>query len=337
MGRLTMVLTNTDCLYRVIVGVTALSIAAIPITAHAQSVGYPSKPIRWIVPQAPGTSIDILTRFVAKKLSEAIGQSVVVENRAGGGGVVGTDFVAKAAPDGQTILMGNFSTHAANPALYRKLPYDAVSDFAPITLVATYSHMLAVHPSLPAKTVKDLIQFAKRKPGEINYASAGNGSAQHLAGELFKSMAGVDLAHVPYKGGGPAMTALMGGEVAVMFPTTGLVLPHAKAGKVRLLAVTSRTRVDAAPEVPTLSESGVAGYELAGWLGALAPAKTHPATVEKLDTEIVRIVQAPDTRTTLAAYGLETTSSTPDQFAQLIKSEIAKWTKLAQKTGIHAE
>lgn len=298
---------------------------------------YPGKPIRFIVAQAAGSTSDILARIIGQKLNEALGQPVVVDIRPGAGGAIGTEMAAKAAPDGYTLLMGNFSTHAVNPSLYSKLPYDPVGDFAPVTLLAAYSHVLVAHPSLPARSVRELVRLAKSVPGQLNYGSAGNGSAQHLAGELFKIMAGVQIVHVPYKGGSPAMTAVMGGEVALMFPTTPLALPHIKAGKVRALAVTSAKRAQAAPDLPTIAEAGLPDYEMSGWLGVLAPAGTPRVVVTRLNTALIAILSLADTKTSLANYGLEVAFGRPEQFGERIKSEIAKWSKLAKEAGIRAE
>lgn len=298
---------------------------------------YPGKPIRFIVAQAAGSTSDILARIIGQKLNEALGQPVVVDIRPGAGGAIGTEMAAKAAPDGYTLLMGNFSTHAVNPSLYSKLPYDPVSDFAPVTLLAAYSHVLVAHPSLPARSVRELVRLAKSVPGQLNYGSAGNGSAQHLAGELFKIMAGVQIVHVPYKGGSPAMTAVMGGEVALMFPTTPLALPHIKAGKVRALAVTSAKRAQAAPDLPTIAEAGLPGYEMSGWLGVLAPAGTPRVIVTRLNTALIAILNLADTKTSLANHGLEVSFGKPEQFGERIRSEIAKWSRLAKEAGIRAE
>ncbi|MBI3938480.1 MAG: tripartite tricarboxylate transporter substrate binding protein [Betaproteobacteria bacterium] len=298
---------------------------------------YPVKPVRIVVAQAAGSATDFLSRLIGQKLSDRLGQPVVVDNRPGAGGTLGTELVARAAPDGYTLLMGNNSTHGANPVLYRNLPYDAVKDFAPITMTTVTPYVIVVHPSLPVKTVKQLITLAKSRPEEINYASAGNGSSQHLAGELFKWMARINMVHVPYKGGAPAMTAVMGGEVSVMFPTAGLVLPHIRNNKVKAIAVTTAKRSDVMPDLPTVSEAALPGYEMVSWFGLLAPAGTPVPIVSRLNAEVVKLLQAPEMKSGLTHRGLEVLSGPPEQFSGYIKAEIAKTAKLAKAAGIKAE
>jgi len=302
--------------------------------AAAQS--YPSRPVRLITPSSPGSGVDIVARIVGQKLSENLKQQVVIDNRAGAGANLGAEIAAKAAPDGYTLFMGT-PAHAINPGLYRRLNYDIVRDFAPISLVTTGQYVLVVHPSVPAKIVKDLIALAKARPGQLNYASAGNGNATHLAAELFKSLTGVNIVHVPYKGSGPALTDLIGGQVHLMFSNLTAGLPHIKSGKLRALAVTGARRSPTAPDIPTVTESGVPGYTVTSWYGVLAPAATSQEIVNRLNGEIVKVMRLPDMKGRLAAEGAEPTSSTPAEFAAFIKTEIAKWGKVVKEAGISAD
>ena len=304
-------------------------------SAPAQS--YPVKPIRLIMAQAPGSASDVVCRLVGNKLGESLGQPIVIDARPGAGGTSGTEVAARSAPDGYTLMMATNSTHGANPALYAKLPYDAVRDFAPIIFVAATPYVLNVHPSLPVTTVKELIALAKAKPGQINYASAGNGSAQQLSGELLKSMAGIDMVHIPYKGSPPAITALIAGEVSMMFATITAIQPHLKSGRVRGLAVTTPKRSNLMPELPTISEAALPGFEMLSWFGLLAPAGTPAAIVTRLNTETAKVLALPEMKSALAAQGLEVTSGTPEQFGDYIKREIAKITKIAKAAGVKAE
>jgi len=313
----------------------ALSVAPCA-AARAQEPPYPSKPVRIIVPFLPGGGTDLLARIIGQKLTESLGVTFVVENRAGAGGVVGADVVAKARADGYTLITVSAS-HAINPSIYKKLPFDPVRDFAPITTLAGGPNLLVVHPSIPARNVKELVTLAKARPGMIAYASAGTGTPPHLGGELFKSMAGIDLIHVPYKGNGPAYTDLISGQVPVMFPNVSTGMQYVKAGRVRALAVTSITRTRIAPEIPTIDESGVPGYELNSWYGMLTTAGTPPATVSRLQFEIAKALQLPDVREKLISQGMEPTANTPVEFAAMITAEIAKWAKVAKLSGLKAE
>ncbi len=303
----------------------------VPLLAAGQS--YPSKPIRIVVPFPPGGATDILARAVGVELTRAWGQPVPVENRPGAGGNIGADMVAKAAPDGYTLVMGTVGTHAINMSLYSKMPYDTVKDFAPVTLVASVPNILVVHPSLPVKTVHDLIELAKSKPGQIYFASSGNGTSIHLAGELFKTMAGVNMVHVPYKGSAPAVADLLGGQVSCMFDNMPSSLPHVKAGKLRGIAVTSARRSPATPDLPTIAEAGLPGYEASSWFGILAPAGTPREIVTKLNQTIVASLQTPEMRERLSSQGAEPVGDTPEEFAAYIKSEIAKWAKVVKASG----
>jgi len=320
-------------LQRILV-VTGLLVASVS-AALAQS--YPSKPIRIIIAQAPGSATDVISRVVGNRLQESLGQPVVIEARPGAGGAVGTEAAARSAPDGYTLFMGNNSTHGSNPALYPKLPYDAVKDFAPITLVATVPYVLVVDPALPVNSVDQLIALAKSKPGKMNYASAGNGSTHQFCGELLKSMAGIDVLHIPYKGSPPAIAGLLGGEVSLMFANLTDIGSQIRSGKVKALAVTVAKRASLLPEVPTLSEAGLPGFEIGSWFGLLAPAGTPAPVVARLNAETVKVLGRADVQSTLGAQGLELAPGSPEQFAAHIKSEIAKFTRIAKAAGIKAE
>ena len=286
--------------------------------AHAQPA-YPQKPIRLVVPFPPGGGTDILARLFGQKMSEMLSQPIIIDNRGGAGGTIGTDIAAKAPPDGYTLILVSGS-HAINPGLYPKLPYDSVNDFAPITQIATSPGILVVNPSLPVKSVKDLIALARAKPGQINYASAGSGTPPHLAGELFKVMAKIDMVHVPYKGNAPAFTDVIGGQVSLIFPTMPSAMPFIKSGKLRPIAVTSAKRSPAAADIPTIAESGLPGYEATSWYGILAPARTPAQIVAQLHEVLVSVIGAPDMKDKLAAQGLDPVGNTPQQFTAVIKS-----------------
>ena len=312
-----------------------LAFASLAGVSHAQA--WPSKQIRWIVPFAPGGTTDILARTIAEKLTPALGKPVIVENNPGAGGSVGATQTAKAAPDGYTIMGGTISTHAINASLYKKLPYDPVKDFVPITLIARVPNLLVVNPEVPAKNVKELIALLKANPGKYTFASSGNGTSQHLSGELFKSMAGVDMQHIPYKGSPPALQDVVGGQVTMTFDNITTAWPLAKAGKLRPLAVTTAKRSPIAPDVPTLAESGLAGYEVGSWQGVFAPAGTPPDVVKRLNTEIVKIINMPDVRAKLEALGAEPVGNSSDEFATIVKSEVAKWAKVVKESGAHVD
>jgi tripartite-type tricarboxylate transporter receptor subunit TctC len=303
-------------------------------TVHAQT--YPSKPVRMVVPFPAGGGIDTVARILSPKLSEGLGQPVIVDNRVGASGTVGTEAVAKSAPDGHTLL-ATFASHAQNASLYSKLGYDTVKDFAPITLIATVPNILIVNPALPVKTVKDLIALAKKHPGEILYASIGNGTPSHLSAELFNSMAGVKMTHVAYKGAAPSIIALISGETQLTFTTVLVAMPHVKSGRLRALGVASLKRAAVMPDVPTIDEAGVRGYESNAWYGLLAPAKTPPAIVDQLHRETVRVLQLPDVRDNLKGQGADPVGDTPKEFAAIINDEIEKWRKVVQATGTKAD
>lgn len=305
-----------------------------PVLAQGEaSAGkYPEKSIRFIVPFPPGAANDILARAIGQKLTERWGQAVVVDNRGGAGGVLGTAMAAKAIPDGYTIVLVP-ATHAINVSLYSKPPFDAVKDFAPISLIATGAYMLVVNPSVPAKSVKELIGLARAKPGKLNFGSAGTGNATHLVGELLKRMAGIQMTHVPYKGVSLALTDVMSGQLDMMFGSISATSPQAKAGRVRALAITSARRSAAVPDVPTLDEAGVPGYDAVGWWGVLAPARTPAAIVNKMNNEIGAIVGEAEMRQWLQRQGFEPASGSPGQFAQFIKDEILKWGDVVKTSG----
>ena len=288
-----------------------------------------------MVPFTPGGATDIVTRIVAQKLTEQMGRQVVTENRGGAGGIVGAEAVAKAAPDGYSLVMGTSGTHAINASLYPKLSYDPVRDFAPVTRTTLLPSMIVVHPSVPAKNVRELIVLAKKSPGQLTYASSG--SAQYLTGALFTSMAQIDMVHVPFKGGGQSMPAQLSGEVALSFSTVVSSLPHVLSGRLRGLAVTSARRTPAAPEFSTVAESGLPGYEAVSWYGVFAPAGTPRDIVMRLNSEIVRALKLPEVRQLLLAQGAEPVFDTPEQFAALIKSDIAKWGEVVRKSGAKAD
>jgi tripartite-type tricarboxylate transporter receptor subunit TctC len=301
--------------------------------ACAAAQPYPSKPIRLVVPFPPGGTTDILARDVGQRLTEALGQPVVIDNRPGAAGNIGSDIVAKAAPDGYTLLMCTVSSHAINPSLYAKLPYDHIKDFAPVILVARVPNVLEVNPGVPVYSVTDLIKLAKEKPGQINFASSGSGTSIHLSGELFKTMAGVDMVHVPYKGSAPAITDLIAGQVQVMFDNLPSSLQQIKAGRLRAIAVTSAQRSPALPDIPTIGESGLPGFEATSWFGVLAPAGTPPAILSKLNTEIDKWLQSADGKEKLLTQGALPAGGTPDQFSAYIKSETEKWAKVVKLSG----
>lgn len=299
----------------------------------AAAQGFPSKPVRIVVGASAGGGIDIVSRLVGQKLTERIGQPVIVDNRPGAGTTIGGDVVAKSAPDGHTVLMASTS-FSVSAGLYRKLPFDPIRDFAPVTLVASGPLVLVAHPLVPAKSVKALIALAKARPGKLTFASGGTGSSLHLAGEWFKSSAGIDMVHVPYKGGAPAAVDLMAGQVDVMFDVMVAQFPHIKAGKTRPLAVTTRTRSSLLPEVPTVAESGLPGFDVAGWFGVLAPAATPSDAVARLHTEIVAVLKSTDVRERLTALGADPVGSTPAEFAAYYRSEVERWGKTIRAAGI---
>lgn len=308
------------------------ALAAHATAAHAQS--FPAKPVRLIVPYPAGGANDIVARIIGEKLTGEWPHPVVVENRSGAAGIIAMELVSRAQPDGHTMIL-IAATQVVNKVLYKKLPYDPVRNFTPITLIGSTPNVLVVHPSVPARSVKELIGLAKAKPGRLTYASAGQGTGGHLAAELFKTMAGgIDVAHIPYQGGGPAFTALMGGHVDVMFNSTIGTVPHAKAGRVRALAVTGVKRSHVLPDVPTVAEAGVSGYEAELWFGVLTPVGAPQSAITESNARIVRILGMPDVSQRFSDMGLEIVGSTPEQFAAYIDSEITKWGQVAKKAGV---
>jgi tripartite-type tricarboxylate transporter receptor subunit TctC len=301
--------------------------------AHANAQSYPSRPVRWIVPFAPSGPTDLMSRAVAEKISQRLGQPFVVDNRPGAGGNIGAEVVAKSAPDGYTLMIGHVGTHAINATLYPKLAFDPVRDFTPITLIATLPLALVVHPSVPAKDVKELIAYAKAKPGQLNFASAGNGGPTHLTGELLKTSAGIDIVHIPFKGNAAALTDLIAGRVHMMFSNMLTSMPHVRAGKLRAIGISSAKRTPQAPELPTVAESGLAGFSAVPWYGVLGPAALPKAITSKLNAEISRAIALPDMHERFVAQGIDLQSSTPEQFAALIKSELSKWRKVVRDAG----
>jgi|SRR5882672_7209218 len=298
---------------------------------------YPLRPVRIIVAFPPGGFVDLGARVISVPLGAAIGQQVIVENRGGAGGIVGTETAARAAPDGYTLVVGSAGTHGVNQSLYRKLPYNVLRDFQPITRLADGPSILAVHPSFPARSVKDLIALARVRPGQILYASAGSGTSTHLAAVLFEHLARVKLVHVPYKGGGPMIVDVVAGQVPVTFGTAASVSPHTKSGRLRGLAVTGGQRSAVLPDLPTIAESGVPGYEMLNWLGLFAPAGTPRPIIERLNTEALRVVRSSEVRDRLNAAGAEPSPLATEEFAAFVKSEVEKWAKVVAATGMTAE
>ena len=320
-------------LCRLLPAVFALFVASV-----AQAQNYPDRPIRLIAPFPAGGLADVLARAVGDEMSKTLGQPVIVENRAGAGGNTGADAVAKAAPDGYTLLMGTVGTHAINSSLYAKMPYDHVKDFAPVILVAGVPNVLEVNPSVPVNSMQELIAYAKANPGKLNFASSGSGTSIHLSAEMFKVMTGVQMAHVPYKGSAPALADLMGGQVQLMFDNLPSSLALIKAGKLKPLAVTSLTRSSALPDVPTVAESGLPGFEASSWFGLLAPAGTPKEIVTKLNGEVAKWLATPDAREKLAAQGaIASTALTPEDFAKHIGTETTKWAKVVKDSGAKVE
>lgn len=310
-----------------------------PLAGHAATSGfaqsYPARPVRLVVPFTPGGTTDIVGRIAAQKLTEAWEQQVIVENRPGAGGALGVDFVAKSPPDGYTLITGHIGTFGFGPSLYSRLPYDPIRDFAPITLFSTVPNMLVVNASLPVKNVKQLLALAKAHPGELNYGSAGSGSASHLAVEYFKLLSKTDITHIPYKGTSPLVTDLIAGETSLTITGVTPLYPHVKSGRLRALAIGSSKRIALLPDLPTIAEAGVPGYESTTWFGFLAPAKTPGDVITKLNAELLKILKRPDVRERLAADGGQPVGTTPEQFGSHIKAEIERWATVIKKAGVH--
>ena len=313
--------------------VAASAVLSSPVLGQAQ---YPSKPVRLIVPYPPGGGTDTMARTLGLKLSEMLGQQVIVDNRPGGGANIGAELAAKSPPDGYTLLMCTIA-HATAGSLYRKLGNDVLRDFTPVSLLATTPHILVIHPSVPVKSVKGLLALAKARPNELVYSSSGSGTPAHLAGELFKHMAGVSMVHVPYKGGGPSVVALLSGEVALAFATTPSVINHVKAGRLRAVAVTTARRSVATPELPTISELGLAGYDVGSWYGLLAPAGTQKDIVARINAESHKALRLPDVKQRMDASGFEALTSTPEEYGAFLRGEVDKWAKVVKAAGIRAD
>lgn len=310
---------------------------ALTLTQEAVAQSYPRKAIRFVVPYVPGGNTDILSRLIGNKLSEAWGQQVIIDNRPGAAGTVGAELVARAPADGYTIIMGSFGNVIVANSLYKNLKYDPLKDFAPVALVSLPPGALVGHPALPAQNVRELIAYAKTNPGKLNYGSPGTGAWNHLFFELFNASAGVSIVHVPYKGIAPAVVDLLGGQVQLAMSAFPTALPHVRTGKLRALAVTSARRSGLMAEVPTVAESGLPGYEAAGWFGVLAPAGTPPPVIAKLNTEINRILELPETKASLASDGAEPAGGTPAQMAESARAGIAKWSKLIRELNLRTE
>jgi tripartite-type tricarboxylate transporter receptor subunit TctC len=320
--------------------ITLLTICLLQCTAIVDATAataYPARALRLIVPFPPGGPADALARLVGDKLSVSLGQAVVVDNRPGAGGNIGMELGAKSAPDGYTLILAPAGNLTVNPALYRSVPYDVARDFEPVTVIASVPNVLVVHPAIAVKNVAELIQYAKAHPGTLNYSSPGNGSGAHLAGELFKSMAGTDIVHIPFNGIAPAVGAVVGGQVQMMFAGAPTALPQVKAGRLVALGVASPRRIAAAPEVPTLAESGLPGFDVTSWYGIIAPAGTPHDSIAKLQTEIAGALTQPDVRERLAALGADPIGNTSAEFATMIKVETAKWGKIVKDANIRVE
>jgi tripartite-type tricarboxylate transporter receptor subunit TctC len=316
---------------------TASSALAQTRAAPADAAKYPSKVVRLIVGYPAGGAVDVSARLMAQKLTEAFGQSVIVENRPGVDGILASDLVAKSAPDGHTLAYVS-AGQTMNPALHPKsLPYHPVRDFAPVSMVASGPQTLVVNPTLPVRNVKELVALAKAKPGQINFASSGTGGPMHLSGELLKTMAGIDIVHVPYKGGAPALNEVIGGQIEMTFIGAPASMPHIRSGRLRVIAVSTAKRAAALPDVPTVAEAGYPGYEVGGYYGVLGAAATPPAIVSRLHGELLKIVSQREVRERLAVFGLEVVGNTPEQFAEFIKTDVEKWTKLVQRIGLKTD
>jgi len=314
-------------------------LAALAVLAHAPAFAqaFPSKPIRIVVPFPPGGAVDFYARAMQPALTEGFGQPVVIDNRAGASGMIGADLVAKSRPDGYTLLLGNIASLAINAGIYDKMPYDPVKDFSPIMHTVDVNYVLVVHPSLPVTSVAELIAYVKANPGKVSYGSAGSGSLPHLAAELFKSSTGIEMVHVPYKGGGPMVTDLLGGTVQLVIADQANLMPHVRAGTLRALAVASPRRSATAPDLPTMAEAGVSGFQAVAWNGLVGPAGLPPDIVKRVHDVFAKAMAAPDVRERLVGAGLDPIGDSPQEFGQFIRTEIAKWSKVAKDVGAHAE
>ncbi len=323
------------CSANILIAAT-LCVMPFGVLAQGNVASYPGRPIRIIVPQSPGASTDLTARLVAQRLSDAFKQPVVVDNRPGAGTIIGTELVVRAAPDGHTLMVVA-SGITVNPSVYKRMPYDTERDLAPVTQLTRFSNLLAAHPTFPGKTLQDVIALAKAKPATINFASAGLASGTHMSMELLKTMTGIDLVHIPYTGGGPAVTAAIGGQVQLNIGTTVGVLPHVRSGRLRAIAVTTAARSPAAPEIPTFAESGVPGYDHGPWNGLFAPAKTPSALIAKIHAEVARALQSAEARKVFANEGVETVANTPEAFAAIVRAELAMWPRVVKAAGMKIE
>jgi tripartite-type tricarboxylate transporter receptor subunit TctC len=312
-------------------------VATIAAACAVQAQDFPTKPIRFVVPYPPGGASDVTARFIGQKLTEAWGQQVIVDNRPGANGIIALELAAKAPSDGYTILMGNVGPNAINQTLYKKLPYDSVGSFEPITLTTIVPIVLVANPLLPANNIPELIALAKKKPGDVTFASAGVGASNHLTGEILKNQSKIDIVHVPYKGDAPAMTDVMGGQVSMMFATAVAAMPHVRSGKLKILGIASPQRSPALPEVPTIAEQGLPGFQAASWGGVLAPAGTPKPIIAKYHAELIKILQMSDVKEKLSGLGAEIVGSSPDEFAKFIKAEIGKWGEAVRISGASVE
>ncbi len=319
------------------IALTTALVAALAAPAGALAQKYPAKPVRLVLPFTAASAVDVLGRLYAQKMSEAWSQQVLVDNRTGAAGIIGMEAIARATPDGYTLGMGNAATLALNPHLYQKLPYDVTRDYLPISLAAVIRNCLVVHPSLPAKSVKELVALAKARPGQLNYASGGVGSAQHVPMEMLKSLAGINIVHVPYKGLTPAFNDVLAGEMHMIIPGLVTALPFHKSGRLRIIATTGATRTGVTPEIPTIAQAGVPGYEFDSWTGFLAPAGTPPAIVSQVHAELARISNLPDIRERLTSFGFDVVGGTPEAFAGVIRDNNARLGKVIREAGIKAE
>ena len=318
--------------FRSALALTFLSLFAL----HAGAQSYPTRPIRLVVPAPPGGGTDILGRIVAQKLTDTLRQQFIIDNRSGASGMIGSEIVARADPDGHTLLIC-FTTHVTNPSLYAKMPYDTLRDFAPVAMVGVIPSVLVLHPSIPSQNVKEFIVYAKERPGKLVYGSAGNGSATHLSTVLFNAMTGTRMIHIPYKGSTPALTDLLGGQLNLMFGNMASAMPHVRGGKLRALAVTSARRSAAAPELPTIAETGLPGYEATSWFALFAPARTPATIVNKLDNEVNALLKLPDVKERLLGLGADAITMSSRELGAYVESEMVKWGKLIKTTGAKAD
>ncbi len=316
-----------------VVVLMACALAA-PAALAQTGAGYPNRPVRWVVPFPPGGSADIMGRMIGQELAKALGQPVVIENRAGASAIVGSEYVARSAPDGYTLLQANVSQMTIHPSVYPNLPYDPLRDFAPVTVLGIVTSVMVVTPALPVNSVRDLIALARKRPGQLNFTSSGAGASTHLTGELLKQRAGIDMVHVNYKGSGPALTDVMAGFVQIMFENLPSALPFIKAGKLKVLAVTGKDRSPVLPDVPTLAESGYPGFDMVSWQALVAPAATPKPVIDKLHAELAKVLKTPEMRDKMFALGTEVVANPPEQFAQYLRDETAKWSKIVKAAGI---